>query len=73
MIVIHIGFPKAGSTTIQTYLNTNQAALRGLSIDFPTLGLANRANHHTIAHELAGRMERIKPKHGGVPPTRDTL
>jgi hypothetical protein len=67
MIVIHIGFPKAGSTTIQTYLNTNQAALRGLSIDFPTLGLANRANHHTIAHELAGRMERIKPKHGGVP------
>ena len=65
MIVIHIGFPKAGSTTIQSYLDLNEKALRASSIDFPTAGRARRA-HHKIAHELSGRADKVNRDVGRV-------
>ncbi|MEO7027374.1 MAG: hypothetical protein ABI056_07460 [Caulobacteraceae bacterium] len=66
MIVVHIGLPKSGSATIQTFLDTNEAALRGLSIDYPPLGRQGRKAHHNFAHELKGRAERFDHRSGRV-------
>ena len=65
MIAVHIGFPKAGSTTVQTYLGENQNALRELSVDYPRPGRDGRA-HHRLAHELTGRIHRIYPEDLGL-------
>lgn len=66
MIVIHIGFPKAGSSTIQAYLSSNQCALQKLSVDYPNLGRMANTGHHQFAHELSGRMEHLRPQLGGL-------
>jgi hypothetical protein len=66
MIVIHIGLSKSGSSTIQTFLDTHESALRELSVDYPRLGRLNRLAHHNIANELKGRAERFNPNSGGV-------
>jgi hypothetical protein len=61
MIVIHIGLSKAGSSTIQTFLDTHDTALRGLSVDYPRLGRINRRAHHNFANELKGRVDKVNP------------
>ncbi|MEO7026939.1 MAG: hypothetical protein ABI056_05230 [Caulobacteraceae bacterium] len=58
MIVIHIGMPKAGSTTIQHFLRDNEEALRRLSIDYPMAGRENvdrQLHHGFIKNEMSGR------------------
>ncbi len=64
MIVLHIGFPKAGSTTIQTFLEANQEQLRTLSIDYTRVGRRRQKAHHTLAFELKGWDARMNPKAG---------
>ena len=66
MIIVHIGLPKCGSTTLQTFLDSNSEALSALSIDYPRLGRGVRKAHHNLAHELKGRASRFDPQKGGV-------
>jgi hypothetical protein len=66
MIVVHIGFPKTGSTTIQTFLDANDEALLGMSIDYTRLGRHERKGHHQLVHELKGMAARVNPLSGGV-------
>jgi hypothetical protein len=65
MIFIHIGLPKAGSTTIQEFMSANETALRELSVDYPPVGRLKGA-HHNIANELRGRAEQFNPDAGRV-------
>lgn len=58
MIVIHIGTPKAGSTTIQHFLRDNDDALRDLSIDYPMIGrehVEGHLKHGGLKHEVKSR------------------
>ena len=73
MIVVHIGLPKCGSATIQTFLNENDEALRALAVDYPRVGrVMRRARqsfakaHHNFANELKGRAEKFNPVAGRV-------
>jgi hypothetical protein len=66
MIVIHIGLPKAGSTTIQKFMSANETALRELSVDYPPIGRLNSGAHHNIASELKGKAEKFRPDAGRV-------
>lgn len=80
MIVVHIGLPKCGSATIQTFLNENDEALRSLAVDYPRVGrVLRRARqsfakaHHNFANELKGRAEKFNPVAGGVASLSDHL
>lgn len=73
MIFIHIGLSKAGSATIQTFLDTHESALRELSVDYPRLGRLNRNAHHNFANELKGRSDRFNPLSGSVSELADYL
>ncbi len=66
MIVIHIGLPKSGSTSIQTFLAANDGALRRLSIDYPRVGRGARKQHLNIAHELKGITDKSEADFGGL-------
>ena len=66
MIVVHIGLPKCGSSTIQTFLNANDEALRALSVDYPRVGRLKRLAHHNFANELKGRGDKFNPISGRV-------
>jgi hypothetical protein len=66
MIFIHIGLPKAGSTTIQKFMSANETALRALSVDYPPVGRLNKGAHHNIASELKGKGEKFRPDAGRV-------
>ena len=57
MLWIHIGLRKAGSSTLQSFLRTNQEALEPLGLRYPTLGLLGNA-HHDLVSELKGRPPR---------------
>jgi hypothetical protein len=52
MIVLHIGMPKAGSATIQTFLDDNAGALRDLSVDYPGTGRRGSKDHNAMVKEL---------------------
>jgi hypothetical protein len=64
MIVLHIGFPKSGSTTIQTFLKANEEPLRALSIDYTRVGRRRQKAHHNLSFELKGWDGKINPKAG---------
>jgi len=66
MIVVHIGMGKCGSSTLQEFLGTNEAALRDMSIDYPLIGRRpGRPAHHNIANEIQDRRhQRFDPKLG---------
>ena len=66
MIFIHIGLPKAGSTTIQKFMSANETGLRELSLDYPSVGRLNGGAHHNIASELKGKAEKFRPDAGRV-------
>ncbi len=73
MIVVHIGLPKSGSTTIQTFLGANEEALRKQSIEYPQVGRGRRIAHHNFAHELKGRIAKFNPASGTVSELADYL
>ncbi len=52
MILIHIGLPKSGSASIQSFLSANETALRALSVDYPSIGRKERKDHHNFSSEL---------------------
>lgn len=53
MIILHIGLHKAGSTTVQTYLRDNAAALADAGVLYPAIGRAERSiAHHRLAADL---------------------
>jgi hypothetical protein len=62
MIVIHIGASKAGSSSIQAFLSANEESLRQFSVEYSSIGRAERNSHQNIAHELKnarrGKFER---------------
>ena len=69
MIVVHIGMPKTGSTTIQHFLRTNDTALRDISIDYTTIGRLppkSSSVHHHLADELLGRKAKPGRKGGSL-------
>jgi hypothetical protein len=74
MLVIHIGLPKAGSATLQTFLTTNEAALRRNSIDYVKLGRyvgresieRSISAHHNFANELKDRKSLFRPEVGSI-------
>jgi hypothetical protein len=66
MIFIHIGVSKAGSSTIQTFMDTHEGALRELSVNYPSLGRLNRRAHHNFANELKGRADKFNPASGRI-------
>jgi len=65
MIAIHIGAPKAGSTTIQKFLGGNTDELRQLGVDYPTIGRTNRGHHVNLYYDLRGHRN-FKEKYGNV-------
>ena len=54
-IVIHIGLRKAGSSTIQQFLNANYADLKSLGCDYPRVGRRARWSHLNIAADVRQR------------------
>jgi hypothetical protein len=53
MIILHIGLHKAGSTTVQTYLRDNAAALAAAGVRYPTIGREEETiAHHKLAANL---------------------
>jgi hypothetical protein len=58
MLYIHIGFHKAGSTTIQTFLRDNTEALARAGVAYPDIGREPDAiAHHGLAKGLKRRRE----------------
>jgi hypothetical protein len=55
MIVVHIGLRKAGSTTIQHFLNDNEDALARMGIEYPRIGRQKRVDHNNLSNELRER------------------
>ncbi|MEO7026938.1 MAG: hypothetical protein ABI056_05225 [Caulobacteraceae bacterium] len=69
MIVIHIGMPKAGSTTLQQFLKANDEALREMSIDYPRAGRehpTHNLNHRNFANGILERNRRILERSGSL-------
>ena len=64
-LVIHIGLRKAGSTTIQQFLNVNAADLKALGCDYPRVGRRARASHLNIAADVR-QLKEFDPFYGGV-------
>jgi hypothetical protein len=67
MIVLHIGMPKAGSTTIQTFLEENADALRSLSIDYPSVGRKHSKDHSALIKELRKQVGGSDVQAGSIP------
>ena len=65
MIVLHIGLRKAGSTTIQLFLNDNEEALVGMGIEYPRIGRKMRVDHNNLVNELRERKS-FDPKYGSL-------
>ena len=65
MIVLHIGLRKAGSTTIQHFLNDNEEALVGMGIEYPRIGRKMRVDHNNLVNELRERQS-FDPKYGSL-------
>ena len=63
MIVIHAGQPKAGSTTIQAFLSSNEDVLRRHSVDYPRAGRPLDICHRNIADEIQG-LKTYRPGNG---------
>jgi hypothetical protein len=58
MLYLHIGFHKAGSTTLQTFLRDNAAALAATGVVYPEIGRDPDAiAHHALAKGLKRRRE----------------
>jgi hypothetical protein len=55
MIIVHVGLRKAGSTSIQNFLDRNELALRALSIEYPGPRQLSRNNHLALAREIRGQ------------------
>jgi hypothetical protein len=56
MLHLHIGFHKAGSTTLQTFLRDNAAALAAAGVDYPEIGRrAEDIAHHGLSKGLKTR------------------
>ena len=53
MLYLHIGFHKAGSTTLQTFLRDNAAALAAAGVDYPEIGREPDAIAHHAARQGA--------------------
>jgi hypothetical protein len=57
-LVIHIGNPKAGSTSLQAWLARNRDRLADVGIDYPALRRRNDdAAHRMLAHALDGTVQ----------------
>ena len=65
MIVIHIGLKKAGSTSIQAFLNDNEDALRRQSVDFAQIGRRGKSTaHHNFAREIITALRKFNAAYG---------
>jgi hypothetical protein len=64
-LVIHIGLRKAGSSTIQQFLNENEQELNALGCDYPRAGRRSRWSHLNIAAEIRG-LSQYDAEYGGV-------
>ena len=64
MLYLHIGFHKAGSTTLQTFVRDNTEALAAAGVVYPEIGRGRDAiAHHALGRGLKRRRE---------PPSADT-
>jgi hypothetical protein len=57
-LILHIGNPKAGSTSLQHWLAGNRAGLAAAGIDYPLIGRGSDHNHRALAVALEGREDR---------------
>lgn len=57
-LLLHIGTHKTGTTSIQRFLSSNRAALRGQGLWYPGVHLGGHFRrhyaHHRVAHAIAG-------------------
>lgn len=71
MIVLHIGAPKTGTTALQQFLSTNEAALRARGISYMRAGRAHIAHNPlptAIAQNRAeGMLRAIMDEHDAAP------
>jgi hypothetical protein len=61
-LILHIGSPKAGSTSLQGFLRDNRAALARVGVDAPEFGAkdaAKQAELRLVLGEPAGREQRL--------------
>jgi len=63
MLTVHIGYPKTGTTSIQSFLSTNAEALVRGGHAYPKIGLLRDLSHANLAYELVGD-ERFDPACG---------
>ena len=61
-LTVHVGLPKAGSTSIQHLLAARSRAVAGLGIHVPSTGSRGWANHNALAKE--GRAPTRGDRHG---------
>ncbi|HEX8233094.1 MAG TPA: hypothetical protein VF559_07110 [Caulobacteraceae bacterium] len=57
MLYLHIGFHKAGSTTLQAFLKANTAQFAGAGLLYPDIG---REAHHDAHHALAASLRPVR-------------
>ena len=69
-LVMHIGLRKAGSSTVQQFLNVNAEQLKAIGCDYPRIGRRARWSHLNIAAE-ARKLEQFDSTYGGVREMRD--
>lgn len=55
MLTLHIGFHKAGSSTLQTFMRENAEALETRGLIYPTEHLGRRIAHHHIGYAIRAR------------------
>jgi hypothetical protein len=55
VFIIHIGRPKAGSSSIQHFMDANADELFGLGVIYPEIGKGAGAAHHPLAFARQGR------------------
>jgi hypothetical protein len=65
MIVIHFGLRKAGSSSIQSFLKSNENYLRSLGYDYAPVGHSGGRSHLNITYE-ARRSEYFSPELGSL-------
>jgi hypothetical protein len=53
-LVLHIGYPKTGTTAVQAFLNANRDALRSRGVCYPATGQSDDHSHNRLVLGLTG-------------------
>jgi hypothetical protein len=77
-IILHIGFPKTGSSAIQSHLNTNRGWFASRGVYIPRSGYSAGSGHNFIFGEVAGKsaprqLQAMLPSDSALPELAEEL